>query len=82
MQECLQQWPTNECKVTSAYSQRIIAERETDKPKTTKKGKEYDLMMPIYIYRCLGPAVAFNELMTKRLFGDFNHHDGSRSKAQ
>ena len=75
MHECLQQWPTNERKVTPAYSQRIVAERETDKPKITKK-KEYDLMMPIYIYRCLGPAVAFNELVTKRLSGDFNYHDG------
>ena len=82
MHECLQQWPTNECKVTPTYSQQIVAERETDKPKTTKKGKEYDLMMPIYIYRCLGLAVAFNEPMTKRLSGDFNHHDGLRSRAQ
>ena len=81
MHECSQQWPTNECKVTPAYSQRIVTERETDKPKTTK-GKEYDLMMLVYIYRCLGPAVAFNESMTKRLSGDFNHHDGSRSRAQ
>ena len=81
MHEFLQQWPTNECKVTQAYSQRIVVERETDKPKTTKKGKEYDLMMPIYIYLSLGPAVAFNEPMTKRLSRDFNHHDASRAKA-
>ena len=72
----------NECKVTPAYLQRIVAERETDKPKTTKKGKEYDLMMPIYIYRCLRLTIAFNEPMTKRLPGDFNHHDSSRSMAQ
>ena len=68
--------------VTPAYSQRMVVERETDKPKTTKKGKEYDLMMPIYIYRRLGPAVAFNAPMTKCLSGDFNHRDASRARAQ
>ena len=82
MRECLQQWLANECKVTSAYSQRMVGERETDKPKTTKKEKEYDLMMPIYIYRRLGPAVAFNAPMTNRLSEDFNHRDASSARAQ
>ena len=82
MCECLQQWLANECKVTPTYSQRMVAERETDKPKITKKGKEYYLMMPIYIYQLLGPAVAFNASMTKHLSGNFNLRDASCARAQ
>ena len=33
----------------------------------TRKGKEYDLMMPIYIYCRLGPVAAFNAAKTDRL---------------
>ena len=81
MRECLKQWPANECKVRPTYSQQMVAERKADKPKTTQKGKEYDLMMPIYIYRRLRPAVAFNVSVTNRLPGDFNHRDDSRARA-
>ena len=42
-------WLTNECNIKPAYLQRMVAERKTDKPKMTRKEKEYDLMMPIYI---------------------------------
>ena len=42
---------------------------ESRKTKITRKGKEYDLMMPIYIYRHLRPVVAFNAAMTDRLPG-------------
>ena len=79
---CLQQWLTNECKVRPAYSQWMVAERKADKPKITRKGKEYDLMMSIYIYRRLGPTVTFNAPMTNCLSGDFNHHDASLARAQ
>ena len=44
-----QKWLTNECNVKPAYLQRMVAKRKADKPKMTRKEKEYDLMMPIYI---------------------------------
>ena len=44
-----QKWLTNECNVKPAYLQRMAVERKADKPKRTRKEKDYDLMMPIYI---------------------------------
>ena len=42
-------WLTYECNIKPAYLQRMVVERKTDKPEMTRKEKEYDLMMPIYI---------------------------------
>ena len=47
--ECVDEWPANECKVRPVYLQQMVAERKVDKPKKTRKEKEYDLMKPIYI---------------------------------
>ena len=47
----------------------------------TRKEKEYDLMMPIYISTPRA-AVAFNAPMTNRLPGDLNHYDASHVRAQ
>ena len=72
----------NKCKVTPAYLQWMVTERKTDKPKITRKGEEYDLMMPIYIYRRLRPTVEFKSSMTNRLSRDLNHRDASLARAQ
>ena len=44
----VQKWLTNECNVKPMYLQRMVAKRKADKPKMTRKEKEYDLLMPIY----------------------------------